>query len=285
MPDISKLSNKLRELGLNDLETTIYIWLLENNRSTGYRIANQTNKPVANTYKALKSLERKGAILSDNSLKTTYFDTVSIEEFLNKKEREFLNTKGLIIEEAKKLQIRQETGGIFELESAELAFEKAISMINSAETTLLVDCFPAPLAKIKKYLKDKSSGDISIFLKNYCDTEIDNINQIKSENPELSVEGVSGEWMIILKDTTESLIAQFTKDGNELKHCIWTKDSFLSFVLFNGSIFEFSYTEIFDKIYDNKNNKINRIKDLISNRQPIFKYLNLRVGDIHKQNE
>ena len=98
----------------------------------------------------------------------------------------------------------------------------------------------------------------------------------------MPVEGVSGDWMIILKDTTESLIAQFTKDGNELKHCIWTKDSFLSFVLFNGSIFEFSYTEIYNQVYDTKNNKIDRIKDLISNRRKIFKYLNLRVGDIHE---
>ena len=122
-------------------------------------------------------------------------------------------------------------------------------------------------------------------MKNYCDTEIDNINQIKSENPNLPVEGVSGEWMIILKDTTESLIAQFTKDGKELKHCIWTKDSFLSFVLFNGSIFEFSYTEIFNKVYDNKSNKIDRIKGLISNRRNIFKYLNLRVEDIHNHNK
>ena len=285
MPDTSKLSTKLRELGLNDLETTIYICLLENNRSTGYRIANQIDKPVANTYKALKSLEKKGAILSDNSANTKYFDTVSVEEFLNKIERDFLNTKGEIIEEAKKLKVRQESGGIFELQSAELAFEKAINMINTAETTLLVDCFPTPLAKIKKYLKEKSSKDMSIFLKNYCDTKIDNINQIRSENPEIPVESIKGEWMIVLKDTTESLIAQFAEDGKELKHCIWTKDSFLSFILFNGSIFEFSYTAIFDKIYDNKSNKIDRIKDLISNQQIISKYLYQRVGSLHNDNK
>ena len=283
MTENSILKNKLRALGLNDLETTIYVWLLENNRSTGYKIASQINKPVANTYKALKSLEKKGAILSDNSSKSKYFDTVSIEEFLNKLESEFLNTKGLIIEEAKKLQIKQEPGGIFQLESAELAYEKAIKMISTAETTLLVDCFPAPMTKIKKHLKDKSSEDISIFLKNYCDTKIDHINQIQSENPELPVDSIEGQWMIVLKDTTESLIAHFTKNGNELIHCIWTKDPFLSFVLFNGSIFEFSYTEIYNKVYDNKNYKIDRIKDLISDRRNIFKYLNQRVGDIHKQ--
>ena len=58
MSENSQLSNKLRKLGLNDLEVAIYIWLLENNRSTGYKIANQLNKPVANTYKALKNLQK-----------------------------------------------------------------------------------------------------------------------------------------------------------------------------------------------------------------------------------
>lgn len=267
------LSNKLRELGLNGLETTIYIWLLKNNRSTGYGIASQINKPVANTYKALNSLEKKGAVISDNSSNNKYFSSVNVEEFLNKIEREFRNTKEQIIEEANKLQVQQESGGIYEIQSAEHAFEKAINMINSAETTLLVDCFPAPLNKINAPLTKKSGKGINIFLRNYCDTKIKNVNQICLKNPELPDEGPGGEWMVILKDTTESLIALFTKDGKELKHCIWTKDSFLSFVLFSGSIFEFSYAEIYNKIYDNDPNKIDRIKDTITNRQSIFKFL------------
>jgi len=269
----NKLSNKLRELALNELETTIYIWLLKNNRSTGYGIASQINKPVANTYKALKSLEKKGAVVSDNSSNNKYFSSVNVEEFLNKIEREFRNTKEQIIGEVNKLKVQQESGGIYEIQSAEHAYEKAINMINSAETTLLVDCFPTQMKKIKTPLSEKSSKGITIFLKNYCDTKINNINQICSKNTELPVEGLGGEWMIILKDTTESLIALFTKDGKKLKHCIWTKDSFLSFVLFNGSIFEFSYTEIFNTIFDNDHNKVDRIKDLITNRQNIFKFL------------
>ena len=84
--DLLKL---LRELGLSELEANIYIWLLENKRSTGYKISGQIGKPVANTYKALKSLQNKGAVISDDSKGTTYFDTIPIEEFLNKLENEF----------------------------------------------------------------------------------------------------------------------------------------------------------------------------------------------------
>ena len=276
------LSNKLRELGLNGLETTIYIWLLKNNRSTGYGIASQINKPVANTYKALNSLEKKGAVVSDNSSNNKYYSSVNVEEFLNRIEREFSNTKKEIIGEVNKLQVQQKSGGIYEIKSVEHVYEKAISMINTAETTLLVDCFPSPMKIIKESLSKKSSEGINIFLKNYCDIKIDDINQIYSKNPDLPVEGLGGEWMTILKDTSESLVALFTKDCKKLKHCIWTKDSFLSFVLFNGSIFEFSYTEIFDKIYDDKSSKVDRIKDLITNQQNIFKFLYQKVIHIEE---
>lgn len=87
------LLQMLREIGFSELEANIYIWLLENKRSTGYKIAGQIGKPVANTYKALKSLQKKGAVISDETTGTTYFDTIPAEEFLNKLENEFTRKK------------------------------------------------------------------------------------------------------------------------------------------------------------------------------------------------
>jgi len=276
------LLKKLREIGLNELEATIYIWLLENNRNTGYGIATQINKPVANTYKALKSLEKKGAVISDNSSNNTYFTSVPIEEFLNKIEREFIDTRDQIIKESNNLKTQQVTGGIYELQSAELVFEKATTMINTANITLLVDCYPTPLKQLNESIKEKSSDNIPIFLKNYCDTKFENINQIRADNISLPIEDLGGEWLIVLKDTNESLVSLFDEDGLKLKHGIWTKDSLLSFALFNGSIFEFSYTEIFEKIYYDKSIKVDRIKEQISKQQEMFKFLFSKVRDINK---
>ena len=90
MKNSNELATLLREMRLSELEANVYIWLLENHRSTGYKIAMQIGKPVANTYKALKSLEKKGAVVSDDSSGTIYFDTIPIEEFLNKLEKEFI---------------------------------------------------------------------------------------------------------------------------------------------------------------------------------------------------
>jgi sugar-specific transcriptional regulator TrmB len=273
MKNTDMLSNMLKEIGFNDLESKIYITLLENSKSTGYKIAGQINKPVANTYKALKSLELKGAVISDRSSKTTFFETVPVEEFLNKMENEFAKTRKGIVEEVQKLNVAQETGGIFELKSVELVYEKAFNMIKSAEKMILIDCFPAPLKVIKECIEEKSNGNVPVYLKNYCDTEIKGIKQITTKNPHLPIESLAGQWLMVLKDTEESLIAMFSKDGTELQHSVWTKDRFLSFVLFNGSIYEFNYTQVHKTLFDGKDDKIKRIKDVVIEQQNILKIL------------
>ncbi|MCK4978804.1 MAG: hypothetical protein KAS62_00340 [Candidatus Delongbacteria bacterium] len=279
----NSLTNMLKDIGLNDLETNVYIWLLENKRSTGYKIAGQINKPVANTYKALGSLESKGAVVSDKTSGKAFFDTVPVEEFLNKIENEFTNTRKNIISEVKKLDIKQDSGGIYELHSVEQAYEKAASMIKSADNILLIDCFPKPLKKIKNYIKKAGKGEANIYLKNYCEEKIDNINQIASKNPDISIDSLAGQWMMIIKDTEESLIAMFSQDCTELKHCIWTKDKFLSFVLFNGAIYEFHYTKIHERIFDDKDNKINRVKEVVTSQQNVIKFLQNIEKDVHKK--
>ncbi len=271
----------LKEIGLNDLEANIYITLLENSKSTGYRIAGEINKPVANTYKALKSLELKGAVIADRSSGTTFFETVPVEEFLNKKENEFAKTRRVIVEEVRKLNIQQETGGIYELKSVELVYEKAFNMIKSAKKMILIDCFPEPLKVLNDTIIGKSAGGVPIYLKNYCETEISGIKQITAKNPELPIESLSGQWMMVLKDTEESLIAMFTKDGTGLQHCIWTMDRFLSFVLFNGSMYEFNYTQVHKTLFDGKAGKIERIRDVVTEQQKILKILQGVEKNVH----
>ena len=283
MKNSDDLATLLRKMGLSELEANVYIWLLENHRSTGYKIAMQTGKPVANTYKALKSLENKGAVVRDNSSNKIYFDTIPVEEFLNKIEKEFSKQREKIIDEVKKLNVQQDPMGIYEIRSQELVYEKAIGMINSAENTLLIDCFPAPMKIIKEHLTKKRTKDISIYVKNYSSEDIDNVNQIKAVNVELSIKDLDGQWMIILKDTTESLIAFFNKDGTELNHCVWIKDPFISFVLFNGSTHEFNFTEVYDKVYNNENNKIEKIKKVNERYQNIYKYLRKEMKNILKR--
>jgi len=277
---IDKLLQMLREMGLSELEAYIYIWLLGNKRSTGYKIAGQIGKPVANTYKALKSLQQKGAVVSDKSSGTVYFDTIPIEEFLNKIENEFKTKREQIIEEVNKLEVQQEPTGIYELQSKELVFEKASSMIKSAQNTLLIDGFPAPMQTIKQYLTEDRANEITIYVKNYSGNNIKHVHQIQASIPELIYTELNGQWLIVLKDTVESLIAFFIKDGRELIHCIWTKDPFISFILFNGSAYEFNFTEVCEQIYSDDSNKIENMKSIIERYKNMYRYMRVEEKNI-----
>jgi predicted transcriptional regulator len=261
----------MREVGLSELEATIYIWLLENKRSTGYKIAGKIGKPVANTYKALKSLQKKGAVLSDETTGTAYFDTIPVKEFLNKIENEFARKKERIIEEVKQLEVIEEKTGIFELQSIELMFEKAATIIKTATSSLLIDGHPAPLMMLKDCILAKRKDKISILLKNYDKTEFEGIKQLHNPKTEMHLGGLQAQWIVVIKDASEALLAFFDHHGEELKHCIWIRDPYISLILFNGSSLEFNLTEVFKVVYGDNEDKINKIKEINLSYEPIFK--------------
>ena len=272
----------LRDLGLSELESVIYIWLLEHKRSTGYKIAGQIGKPVANTYKALKSLQNKGAVLSDDSTGTTYFDTIPVEEFLNKLENEFSRKKEKIIQEVEKLDTRQDSTGIYEIKSQELVFEKVNSMIKSTKSQLLIDGFPVPMKIIKDQISKYRPDDISVYVKNYAGEKIENVHQIQASIPDFLYSELNGQWLIVLRDTIESLIAFFSKDGSELIHAVWTQDPFISFILFNGSAYEFNFTEVCEQVYSDDSNKIDNMKAIIERYKNMYRYMRVEEGRIFK---
>src|SRR3954447_24395728 len=84
----SKLVSALEELGLSGSEAAVYAYLVQHSPATGYRVAQGIGKPVANTYKAIASLEEKGAVLVDPS-STRPCRAVPPEEFLARLEGQF----------------------------------------------------------------------------------------------------------------------------------------------------------------------------------------------------
>lgn len=281
----NKLADLLGEMGLSHLEATIYIWLLENKRSTGYKIATKIGKPVANTYKALKSLERKGAVVSDNTSGKLYFDTVPVEQFLNAIENEFIKKREQIIREVDTLDVMQEPIGIYELKSAELVYEKAVNMIETAQHSLLIDCFPTPLARIKPNILKRSNTGIDIYLKHYAGETIEGVHLISKTESDIVLDELQGQWMIIIKDAVETLIAFFDRSGEEMIHSVWIQDAFISLIHFSGSVIECVLSEILEKVYKDKDATIQSIKEIVGSYQGIFSYFTIAEKNIFRSNK
>ncbi len=267
---MQNLIKLLHEIGFNELESRIYIWLLQQDRSTGYKIAASIDKPVANTYKALKSLEQKGAVISDNSTGKIIYETIPAEQFLKKMENEFSRKKENIVSEISRLNNRQSTGGIYELNSIDLVYETSIQMINTATSSLVLDCYPAPYQVIKKDLKAVDPDKIMILKHKYDHELVEGTYRPKRRRSDLTLSDLRGQWMILIQDAKEALIAFFSVDGKQLLHSVWIRDPFISLILYNGLTVENNLIEMFDVLYDDSENKINRLRDVIRTYQPVY---------------
>jgi len=285
MKDQKILMELLAEMGLSNLEATVYIWLLEHKRSTGYNIAMRTGKPVANTYKALKSLEHKGAVISDSTSNKLFYDTVPIDQFLNSIQQDFIKRREKIIQEVEKLDVKQEPIGIYELQSRELVFEKALNMIDTADHSLIIDAFPAPLKILTPYILKNNSRGLDIFIKHYADENIPGVRQISKTESDIVLDELKGQWLIVVKDAVETLITFFDSSGTEMVHSVWIQDAFISLVRFSGMVIECAFSEILDAVYKKKDTTIESIKDIVKSYQSIFSYFNIAEKNLFGSNQ
>ncbi|RYG38943.1 hypothetical protein EON81_02320 [bacterium] len=79
----------LLPFGFTALESEIYGFLARESPATGYRIAQGIEKPAANVYKALQTLESKGAVLVEDEGDARQMRAVPAEELLTRLSREF----------------------------------------------------------------------------------------------------------------------------------------------------------------------------------------------------
>src|SRR5882724_6196485 len=90
--NIDQCTDALMALGFTALEAGIYTTLLRKSPITGYGIAKELGKPAANTYKAIESLQTKGAIIVDDG-ESRLCRAVAPEEVFGQLERSFADNK------------------------------------------------------------------------------------------------------------------------------------------------------------------------------------------------
>jgi len=265
------IRDMLREFGLNNLEAEIYLVLVQHPGITGYKIAGILSKPVANTYKALNQLEGKGLIVCNEADGNKSFSAIKVEEYFDKLETDFKEKRKKIVEQINDITIPQKNFGNFNLTDLKQTYERAKHMIDSTREFILIDAFPIPYEILKESISTKNlRKDADIRLKLYHETEPVCDNIINSYNGEYIVNNWVGHWLCICRDGSESLIAAFSRDSQELIHAIWTTDPFICFTVYNGMLNEFMLIDILNNTYRGRNISCEEIAKINSCYNPLF---------------
>jgi sugar-specific transcriptional regulator TrmB len=217
----------LNELGFTELEATVYAYLVENSPATPYRVAQDIGKPVANTYKAVEALFRKGAVLIDQT-KNRLCQAVPPDELLSRIKHNFLERHTEAEEALSHLSPAQPTEQIFSLATAEQVLSRCRSLTEQAETIILVDAFPGIVAILKPWLEAAAAHGIKVVLQIYEPVEIAGVETVVFQYAERMLERWWGNWLIVVVDGAEYLFAFLSDDGQVAYNGIWCGSAFLA---------------------------------------------------------
>ena len=210
------VTTSLQLLGLTPMEALAYTYLVANPSATGYRVACGVGKPTANVYRALESLERKGAVIRDRSA-APLFRALAPHELLGQFEREFAERKASAAKELASLHADRDDERLDSLGTTEQVVDRARRLLATARRVVLADA-PGDLI-------EKLSGDIKLAR----DRGI-RVLVIEGDRPRLR----------LVADAREALLADLSPGATRVRDALWTQS-----LIFAATIHDALTTELF----------------------------------------
>ncbi len=221
------------KLGLTEVESDTYIYLIRNSPATGYQIAKATGKPTPNTYKAIKTLQDKGAIIVENG-HSKLCRAVPPDEFLDGLERNFSGLKVAASRHLARLTQAPDDEGVYHLHSPVQVYERIRRMLASCEKVALLDLFPNAVAELASSMQAASSRGIIVCAKVYTPpgTLVHDRGFIAVHDPdgEQTIERWQGIWANAVVDGRQHLISYLSQDGQRVYQAVWSACTFVSWV-------------------------------------------------------
>jgi sugar-specific transcriptional regulator TrmB len=239
----------LIELGLTALEADIYVALLKNSPVTGYAIAKSIGKPVANVYKALETLESKGAVEIERS-RAKQIRPTPWKQFLHTLELRFRKNRDQVSEGLRNLPGPERDARIYHLREADQVLGKASQLLNSAKTVALIDAHWTRLHELKPLIRNSIDKGVTVALKVYDEFEIQGADVVLDPKSEIIHSRWPGQWIVMTVDGSQLLLALLTTHSSRVVQAVWSSSPFLSWIYHSSLHHEISLTSLYKRLED-----------------------------------
>ena len=221
------IADILVPFGFSHLEADIYTALLAESPLTAYAVSKRIGKPVANCYKAVESLQAKGAVMVDDR-DTQQVRAVPYKELLDRLEQQFqqqLDAAATALEQVS--QVSQDDG-IYTLVHTDQVIERARSMLKRASGVVFIEAFPEPLRLLVDEIEAAAKRGVHIAVKEYSPVEIHGAEVVMHANAEGVLNNMENQYLAMAADAQEHLVALFSRDGKNVHQAIWSASPLLS---------------------------------------------------------
>jgi sugar-specific transcriptional regulator TrmB len=229
----------LLPLGFTGIEAEAYVFLLEEAPATGYRVAQGINRTTANTYKALESLQQKGAVMQEDGA-TRLYRAVAPEEVLSVMERTWARQRLQAERALAEVGRGARDDRVYQLAAPGQVYERCRAMLAGCREIALMDVFPAPLAELREAVDEAVARGVSVALLAYEPVEVPGAEVVLSYRAATVMERWPGQWLNLVTDSAQHVLALLSEDGSRVRHAAWSASAFLAHLYHSGLLGELS---------------------------------------------
>ncbi|MCP4573471.1 MAG: hypothetical protein GY838_14030 [bacterium] len=220
------------ELGLSKIEAEIYVFLLQQDASTGYKIANGVGRSFSNTYKTLSSMQTRGIVLADEG-DTKLFRAVAADVLVENLERHFVEQREHALELARGLTRPTGDTRIYQLTTVEQIHDRVRRMLNESEERVLIEIYPQPLELLRDAMEDAAARGVVVAARVYEPAEIAGVTTIVSPFAAADWNVFPSQWIGAYVDGSQYLQASFTPDGQQVHQAVWSASPLLAWSIYS----------------------------------------------------
>jgi sugar-specific transcriptional regulator TrmB len=220
-------------LGFTNLEAEIYTFLANESPATGYRIAQALGKPTANTYKAIESLEQKGAIMVDDGA-TRVCRAIPADELLARLGRDFERRRARAKRTLARLRPDTADDRVYQMRTVEQVFERCRSMLAECRRIALIDIFPEPFAVLRPDIERAAARGVDVALQAYLPVSVAGVDVVVPPSAGDVLDRWPGQQLNVVIDAEQHLLALLESGGRRVLQAVWSQSAYLSCLHHSG---------------------------------------------------
>ena len=209
----------LTHLGLSENEAKAYTTLLSENPLTAYEVAKKSGIPSSKIYEVMRKLDNRSMVQIIHSERSKGYIPASPEEFTNIYRSDMEESLQTVSRELSNLKSGIDTSYTWHIKDYEGLLLKARRMINTAETSLLMQLWPEEMESLYEAIENAEARGVKIAILHYGATNL-KVGQVYKHPVEGSIfTEINSRGFTLVADSKEALLGKVSESNLDM---IWS---------------------------------------------------------------
>lgn len=240
---MDEVISKLKDIGLNEYQSKVYVAMLKKYPATGYEISKLANIPQSRTYDTLKALEAMHIAVPSGTNPVTY-TPIKPKELTKRYKRKIETTLDFLDKKLPDIKEDSYTEPILTVSGKTKVADKITELIDGAKKSVFISLFGQDFKHLEQHLLDAYNRGLEIKIVK-LDTFPCNFGQVYDHFGISMLEHYRAcRFIFVAIDDNEGLFGITDNQKHNFSEVIWTKNPEIAFLIKSMSIYNMYLIDI-----------------------------------------